>query len=417
MSGILAGFARDPDFVPFWKALHDRLCAGRSADQIVTLKVTDLPLGALAELRTYLDTSTRRRRGRSAVTVEGTTTEVPLRELLQVADASANEVALLAEQVTGRPVVNLAADRREAAGQRRELWEHADAAFPRLPRLVRRLKASGIGADVPKARRLITALAHVTERVPYTPPVSLPKLAHDCAGDPHYFDLGGFNGGCLVYAVMEVTGRPEPTLPHHTRALLAEAGIFADRLTSTILLHRIRATGDGVIDRRLRESDVPVALTLLDLTRDPPTLASQTVTVVENPSVLEAAMACGSDVPLACTSGHLRAVDHVFLQLARDQGVRLRYAGDLDHDGFQIAATVADQYGAELLAMDAETVTEAGPSPSSVPLRDRFAASLRSDLGLTHHAVFQEHDAVTRRILSPDLHDDPPVRTTLRARP
>jgi hypothetical protein len=60
----------------------------------------------------------------------------------------------------------------------------------------------------------------------------------------------------------------------------------------------LRLTGDGPVDRRLRDSDTPGP----DPARpqqDPPTLAPQTLTVVANPSVLEAALASGSRLPLA----------------------------------------------------------------------------------------------------------------------
>ena len=57
-------------------------------------------------------------------------------------------------------------------------------------------------------------------------PVSLPKQAHDCAGDPHYFDLNTLKGSRLVAAVAEFTDRPEPDRPDRVRALLAQAGII-----------------------------------------------------------------------------------------------------------------------------------------------------------------------------------------------
>ncbi|GAA1546433.1 hypothetical protein GCM10009678_31320 [Actinomadura kijaniata] len=397
MTGDLASLVEDPDFAPFWRALHDRLCERGAPEQLATLRVPDLPLFAKAQLNALLNASTGRG---PAVKVNGTAATVPLRALLRRTGTAPQDLVALAERAVGKPVENRAAVRQAETDRRRTLWDHATAALPRFPRLVTRLKASGIGADEPEARRLIDTLAQVTDGLPYAPPVSLPKLAHDCAGDPHYFDPGTINRTRLVDAVTEFTGRADPTFPHQAPALLAGVGILTDRLSNIVLLHRVRVAGDGVIDRRLRASPVPVALTLLDLTREPPTLAPQILTVVENPSLLEAAMSWGADVALACTSGHLRAVDHALLQLAHDQGVTLRYAGDLDHDGFQIAATVADLYGAELVAMDAETVAEAAEPPGSVPLRQQFDPELKRTLGLTDHAVFQENDAVIRRVLN-----------------
>ncbi|MDO0917870.1 DUF2399 domain-containing protein [Streptomyces sp. DT2A-34] len=181
-------------------------------------------------------------------------------------------------------------------------------------------------------------------------------------------------------------------------------GIIADRLSATVLLHQVRALGDGPIDRRLNEATTPVALNLLDLTRTPPRLAPQTLTVVENPSVLKAAMECASPQPMACTSGQLRAVDHVLLQLAVDQGVRLRYTGDLDAAGLHIAATVQQTYGAELIAMDTALVRAAGDLPSAVPLGPLPSIcdpALAAQLRTTGRVLYQEHDAVLTRLLDP----------------
>ncbi|MEW2352988.1 TIGR02679 domain-containing protein [Spirillospora sp. NPDC029432] len=369
----------DPEFAPFWSAIHERLCSGVEPGQIATLKVKNLSQVAVAELRSWLDTTTRRRRDRSAVVANGSTISLPLRELLAVLDISPQDLAPLAEKATGRPVVNRAAARKEAAGLRQDLWTFAAKQLPGLPGLVGRMRAAGVGDDESSVRQSIIALAAAVSRLPAHPPVSLPKLAHDCAGDPHHFDLNTLNGARLVTAVAELSGRSEPSRPDHVRAMLADIGILADRLSSTVLLHNVKVAGDGVLDRRLRDSPTPVPVHLLDLTLHPPTFAPQVLTVVENPSVLEAALAADAGLPLACTSGHLRGVDHALLQLVHDQGVALRYAGDLDPDGRHVAAYIAEHYGAELIAMDTETITEADGEP----------------------VLYQEHDAILRRILSP----------------
>ncbi|MFJ7593473.1 DUF2399 domain-containing protein [Streptomyces sp. NPDC097617] len=187
---------------------------------------------------------------------------------------------------------------------------------------------------------------------------------------------------------------------------------IADRLSSTVLLHNVEATGDGPIDRRLRDSNAPVALTLLDLTISPPTLGPAPLTVVENPSILEEALTRGSTQPLACTSGQLRAVDHTLFQLALDQGVPLRYAGDLDTAGLQIAATVQQTYGAELVAMEVALVRQAGETASAIPIGFLPEAHSGTELGqalLTGgRIVYQEHDAILDRLLTPPTTHHPP---------
>lgn len=403
MSADLSLIAHDPDLAPLWAAIHDRLCSGQDPDAIAAVRVTGLSPAGIATLRSWLDTTTRRRSVRSAVTTSTTGVRVPLRELLTVLGLTTGQLTALVEQAAGRRVVDRAAARRIATTLRQELWDYAATALPRLPGLVARLRTAGVtDDDAAAARRLIDALASATAQLPRSPTVSLAKLAHDCAGDPHYFDLDTTPGIRLVAAVAELAGRAEPDRPDLVRALLADHGVIADRLSATVLLHHVRATGDGPVDRRLQESAVPVALTLLDLTHTPPTLAPQTLTIVENPSVLEAAMACASPTALACTSGQLGSVDHALLQLAVDQGIHLRYSGDLDRAGLQIADYVARTYGAELVAMDEAVVLEAGPEPSAVPLdpiQYAGAAQARTATTAGGRVIFQEHDAVLRRIL------------------
>ncbi|NRQ32124.1 DUF2399 domain-containing protein [Nonomuraea sp. NN258] len=366
-------FVDDPVFLPLWKAVHDRLCAGEAPEKIAALRIRGLTAPAIAELRTCLDTTARRRRGRSAVVVDATSVVIPFRELLTALEIATEQVAVLAERATGIPVIDKAALRQGAAALRKDLWAYAAERLPRLPKLTTRMRMAGVSSDEDAIRHLIDSLALVIALLPCRPPVSLPKLAHDATGDPHYFDLNTLNGARLVAAVAELVGVSEPRRPDHVRALLASRGITADRLSATVLLHNVRVVGDGPIDRRLRDAAAPVALTLLDLVEYPPAFSTAApLTVVENPSVLEAAMVAGATIPLACTSGHFRGVDHALLQLAHDQGIHLRYAGDLDPDGRLAAAQAAELYGAELIAME----------------------------GLPSEAIYQEHDAILRRLFS-----------------
>ncbi|MEU5695471.1 DUF2399 domain-containing protein [Actinosynnema sp. NPDC020468] len=128
--------------------------------------------------------------------------------------------------------------------------------------------------------------------------------------------------------------------------------------------------------------------------------ATRRAALVENPSVIEAAPAARFTGPSACTSGHLRAVDHAFLRRAVECGVRLGYAGDIDRDGLIIAAQVRDLYGARLYAMDAAAVASA--RPSAVPLGrlpDGTPHDLATALAEEGTAVYQEADAILNLLL------------------
>ncbi|WP_329347165.1 DUF2399 domain-containing protein [Streptomyces sp. NBC_01261] len=394
--------AADPELAPLWQAIHNRLSAGTEPTHIVAVTVPGLTPGAVAALRSWLDTSEQRRRGRTSAPHTDRGTKVPLQPLLQALGLPTDDLQALVENAVGRPVVNRKQGRRDVDTLRQDLDHYAATHLPHLPRLRARLLIGTDQNTEPETRRLIDALASLTRHLPHTPPRALAKLAHDHAGDPHYFDPVTLPGQRLISAVAELTGRPEPTRPDHIRALLADHGILADRLSATVLLHHVRALGDGPIDRRLNEATTPVALNLLDLTDTPPRLAPQTLTVVENPSVLEAAMEHASTRPIACTSGQLRAVDHALLQLATDQGLQLRYAGDLDGAGLHIAAAVQQIYGAELVAMDATLVREAGDLPSSVPLGllpSSCAPALAAQLRASGRVLYQEHDTVLTHLL------------------
>jgi uncharacterized protein (TIGR02679 family) len=399
--------AGDEALAPLWAAVHDRLCAGTDPAAMASVRVSGLPPAGVAALRAWLDDAGRLRRGTSAVAVDATGARVPVRALRQVLQLEPHDLVTLVEQAVGRPVIDRARQRVGDAALRQDLWRYAATQLPSCPGLVARMRAAGIGVDEGRqVRRLVDALAAVSTRLPADPPVSLPKLAHDTAGDPHYFDLDTLAGSRLVTLVAELTGQEEPTRPDRIRALLEQTGVVPDRLTATVLLHHVQAVGDGPVDRRLRDAVAPVALHLLDLTRTPPRLdPTQTLTVVENPSIIEAALARGHTAPLACTSGQLRAVDHALLQLAIDQGVALRYASDLDGSGLGIAHTVARLYGAELAAMDLATLHDAGTHPSAVPLgplpTQDIDPQLAHELRNVGRVVFQEHDAVLDRLLPP----------------
>jgi hypothetical protein len=109
-------------------------------------------------------------------------------------------------------------------------------------------------------RKLIDALAAVATRPPADPPVSLPKLAHDTAGDAHFFDLDTLAGSRLVTLIAELTRQVEPTRPDQIRALFEQTEVVPDRLTATVLLHHVQAISDRPIDQRLRDAVAPVAL-------------------------------------------------------------------------------------------------------------------------------------------------------------
>ncbi|MGH3566164.1 MAG: DUF2399 domain-containing protein [Pseudonocardia sp.] len=330
---------------------------------------------------------------------------VPVRELLTRFDLMVEHLPVIAELAVGRPVVNRSATRRAGADIRAALWAAVESDLAVVPGLKGRIRAAGvaevdIGAAARQARQLGSALEMIEDLGRRgSSPVTLAKLAHDCAADPHEFDRDTLAGQRLVEAVAELLGEVLPSRPDAVGALLTRVGVLADRLSSKMLVLNVSASGSGPVDERLRLGGGPLALTLYDLTVQPPVLATEPLLVVENPSVLEAAMAAGFTGALTCTSGHLGAVDHAFLQRAFDCGAQLSYAGDIDRDGLIIAGQIQALYGARLVAMDEDVVAKAEPNPSKVPLSALPAgvsAELSAMLSAHGRAIYQEHDVVLR---------------------
>jgi uncharacterized protein (TIGR02679 family) len=410
LTDAMRELAGDADLRPLWEAVHTRLCAGSDPAQLATVTVTGMSAGGVAILRTWLDTSTRRRRGTSAVPSSAGVTRVPLRELLNRFGVVVESLPAIAELAVDRPVLNRSAARRAGKDARAALWSAIESDLKLVPGLAGRIQAAGVADDdIPsvarQARQIGSALTVIGRlRQPGVAPMTLAKLAHDCAHDPHGFDLDRLGGQRLVEAVAELLCEAVPTRPDAVRALLARAGVLADRLSSTVLVLNMSASGIGPVDERLRLGGGPLPLTLYDLTVHPPAfIAESSLLVVENPSVLEEAMAIGYTGAMACTSGHLRAVDHAFLQRVTDCRVTLSYAGDIDRDGLIIAGQIQALYGATLVAMNECVVANAGSCPSDMPLGVLPAgvpAELSALLSAHGRAVYQENDAVLQVLLT-----------------
>lgn len=75
-----------------------------------------------------------------------------------------------------------------------------------------------------------------------------------------------------------------------------------------------------------------------------------------------------SPFALACTSGHLGSVDHALLQLTADHVREPPVRGRLGRSRAAHHERGGRDYGAQLAAMSADTVEQAGPEPSGVPL-------------------------------------------------
>ena len=103
------------------------------------------------------------------------------------------------------------------------------------------LPAHGLAGRVQRHERHVDAFEG--GRLVREVPAGADGLAYP--GDPHYFDLDTTASARLVAAIAELAERSEPSRPDLVRALLADYGVIADRLSATVLLYQVQAVGDG----------------------------------------------------------------------------------------------------------------------------------------------------------------------------
>jgi uncharacterized protein (TIGR02679 family) len=429
--GELRGDLADPDLLPLWQAIADRLAQGQNPARIVRVRVRGLSAPGRAIVAGWLasDPITTGRPARLHTDPAGTTA-IPLPQVLRRLGLAPDQLPALVARAVG-PIPDRAGQRRQAAQLRGDLWAHASRLLADTPRLLVRLRAAGVREhQAGELRTLIDALGRARARLPLPRPVPLARFALACAGRPHYFDLGDpGHGDKLVLLAADLLQVSLPDTPAAERAVLARVGVLADRLSQTVLTLNIDAAGDGPTDRALRLARAdrrPIHLTLHDLTAYPPTLrADESWLVVENSSVVDEALLRGVAFPVVCTAGALTAVDHVLLGLAQAARIPMRYAGDLDPGGVAVAETVRSRYGGQPCHMDAATLRAAaragplsvgpegapildGPSQTSLtaPLAAAWDPQLAAAARNVGRVVFQEHALLLDRLLGADG-DDP----------
>ncbi|WP_327170102.1 DUF2399 domain-containing protein [Streptomyces sp. NBC_01336] len=403
----MAGDLQDPAIRPLWQSLADRLARG-SDPTIIKTATVHLTRDAQARIAGWLAGPGGRRR---PLRTNSSGTTIPVPRLLTALGYGPNDLRTLIENA-GIAIPDTAGTRTAAHLRRTAIDTYAAYHLPDAPLLNARLRSYGISEDTVKERRfLIDALARVRALLPLPRPLPLAILAERCAGSPHYFDLNdNGHGPLLILLARDLLHAGILDTPADERKLLARLGIVADRLSQTVLLFNVMATGDGPSDRALNlacQDRRPVHLTLHDLTVHPPALGTnQSLLVVENPSLIDEALERQVARPLACTRGNLSAVDHTLLALARDAGLAIEYAGDHDPWGRAIAETVRQRYQATLVAMDTAShraAVEAEPDWSRSARSRCEPADVEAlrDHGSIEARIYQENSALIDILLGP----------------
>jgi uncharacterized protein (TIGR02679 family) len=319
------------------------------------------------------------------------------------------ELRRLVEGVQG-PIGNRAADRVASAQARAAMWAALHERLgTRVPNTLARIRTAGIpGGDIDAHARVLDVFARCMESLPSSSPVPLPMLAWRISGDPHTLDWDTACGRYLQFAAVELAGGSTVELDGiSVRSALRQLGVIVDRLCSTTLTYGLQALVDSPVGRALEAglaTKMPVNLSGIMLDGAVPHFSQRSWLCVENPSVVEAAVAAGSVGPVVCTSGWPSADTQRILDLARAQGIELLYAGDYDSAGLAIANYMATRYGARILmteslylAADLARAPAWGDSPvPSTPWDQGLAAALR----VKRRVVYQEDPAIWRELIA-----------------
>jgi uncharacterized protein (TIGR02679 family) len=286
------------------------------------------------------------------------TLRLPLAELDRVLQGSfATTLAAWLERCGG-PLADHPAERAQAARARVDMWrslcERAERTDERLLAVVEDLRATGLGrrlAAEAEGELLVQAL-NVLERIlALERPIDVAVLAARCCGDAKALNDGAPVGTVVLRGLAVLNGIATPSDAAARRGLWAGRRVLCDALSSRVLVLNLAARGRSVLARTLQlsaEAGEPRVLTLRELATADDLRLPEELYACENPTVLSAAADhLGAEArPLVCAEGWPSVACWTLLDLAAAQGVKLRYHGDFDWPGLQIAG--------RLLARDAQ---------------------------------------------------------------
>ncbi|WP_328448601.1 TIGR02679 family protein [Amycolatopsis sp. NBC_00438] len=365
--------------MPLWQAVHARLSGGLAVSRV---KVGPLDPGQRTALADLL----------GSARLPGEHVEISLAKLDQVLlDRTGQDSRAVVSRLVG-PIGDRAAERREAAARRAELWDWLGGhpvvtAQPALGDWVASIRRAGlVGGSIARTREELEKVLEVLSELPAAGQ-PLPKFADEVLGDTHALDEGKRCANLVLKALVAIYDVPPPADAPERRALWERAGIADDQLSSTVLAAGLRTRG-GVVSDVLElwaDAGFAAALTLQQLRATTAlTSAPPEVWVFENPSVLAVALDRFGErcPPLVCTSGWPSSAGILLLNQLSAAGSALYYHGDFDGEGLRIAANVVARTGAVPWRMSSDDYLAAvadGPSVgrvTSVPWDAQLARHL-----------------------------------------
>ncbi len=219
--------------------------------------------------------------------------------------------------------------------------------------------------------KLVAYIADLLDQLPRSDaPERLALFAQRTSGDPHMLDAGRAAGrlfllaladsysvgATLAVALENMTDTPENVVGDREQELLLyrNAGLLVDTISTNVAAYNLASAFylDGTPDPMLHAAGTRVMLLPLRQLQEwkSVTSSSAAIYVVENPQVFEeiiASVQAENEPPtLVCTSGwpSVAALTVLDLLLSASPTYTLRYSGDFDIRGLQIAAYMLTRY-------------------------------------------------------------------------
>jgi uncharacterized protein (TIGR02679 family) len=221
----------------------------------------------------------------------------------------------------------------------------------------------------------------------------LAELAAATLGDAHALDPDTSLGSIVLRAAATLGNSEKFDDAHSRRETWASVGVICDELSAPVLILNLRAVGDSASSQALRiqaSAGEPGFLTIRQLLRPglafTPEECGKAIYVCENPTVVAAAARrLGAlSQPLICIEGQPRTATRLLLDRLRTAGVELRYHGDFDWPGIQIANTIIARHAAmpwRMRAVDYEAAAtgplKLGGAPVAASWDDELMPSMR----------------------------------------
>lgn len=199
----------------------------------------------------------------------------------------------------------------------------------------------------------------------------LPMFGQRILGNPHAFDRTTDLGRLWIHVlhIKRGQGGPPPNDTERVNELLLEFKLLRDDITNFVTCANLVAEQDDTRHPMWRGAmetysvlNVPMR-ELLRVNRVRPN-RGDTVWIVENSGVFSSLLDDVSDTPLVCTHGQFKLASYRLLDMLVASGCRLKYAGDFDPEGLQMAARLKERYGDKLdyWCMDLESYVASDPS-------------------------------------------------------